>query len=214
MSNLVLLSCENRAPLASNRSAAPDQIVRLSDLSPAQHSSPKPMQVVAGQYGSATSAPAQTSMSAEGIAHFVERISLARDFDKAQSVSFVVKHDDFGPLTLTFDHSRNGLDVQVAAQDAETQRALASAMANDRNLARPGDAHNTVHASHGATAGGERNAASSGQAFASNDGRQGDRTANQSFGQEPQHGRRATGQGHAPRHGSARPGSTDDALYA
>lgn len=185
------------------------------ELAPAQPFALKPMPTATASVPAANTVPTQTTMSVEGIAHFVDRIALARDFDLAQSASLVVKHQEFGPLTVTFDHARSGLDVQVAAQDAETQRALASAMSGDRNLARPADAHTSVQASHSASAGGERHPGASGQGFAPGGGNaQGERPASQSFGQAAQQGRRPGTHGQPSHRAGSRPSADDDALYA
>ncbi|MEO1969652.1 MAG: hypothetical protein ABGW87_13205 [Sphingomonadaceae bacterium] len=203
---------------AGMRSLTPNQPARLFELAPVQHLATRPVQDGASPAVASNAAPAQTAMSAEGIAHFVDRIAMARSFDMAQPASLMVNHKDFGQLTVTFDHVRGGLDVQIAAQDAETQRALTSAMAQDRNIMRHGEAQTSVQASHSASAGGERDASSSGQSFASHgqgqsNGRTSDQSSGHAFSHTPSQTRRPSGAVSNRSTGTSQT-SSDDALYA
>ena len=66
----------------------------------------------------------------------VDQIMAARQADLSKPAAIAVAHREFGQLTVTFDRTADGMNVEVAAQDGETQRALAAAMANERPVAR------------------------------------------------------------------------------
>ena len=88
----------------------------------------------------------------------VDQIMAARQADLSKPAAIAVAHREFGQLTVTFDRTADGMNVEIAAQDGEMQRALAAAMANERPVARQHDgasiAANTTNAN--APAGGER----------------------------------------------------------
>jgi len=62
----------------------------------------------------------------------VDRIAAARDSAGSASATISVAHKELGNLSLTFEATGRALDVEVAAQDSDTQRALAAAIAADR----------------------------------------------------------------------------------
>jgi hypothetical protein len=140
----------------------------------------------------------------------VEHLMAARQFDLSKPAAIAVAHKEFGALTLTFDHSAGGMNVEIAAEDGEAQRALAAAMAHDRGATRPQDltAQSPSSATQPGQTGGERggsaNNAGTGSGNAS-----GDDQRQQTSDQRSRHGERAPNQPQAP----AQP-SSDDALYA
>ncbi|MBB3033997.1 hypothetical protein [Alteriqipengyuania lutimaris] len=66
------------------------------------------------------------------LAAMVDRIAAARDSAGSASATIALAHKELGNLSLTFETSGRTLDVEVAAQDSDTQRALAAAIAADR----------------------------------------------------------------------------------
>ena len=151
--------------------------------------------------------------SVEGIERLVERLSVAREFD-TKSASIAVTHREFGALTVTFDHARNGLDVEIAAKDNDMQRALALAVAADRPTGRAGEPpqQSLPQTSQTNFAASERGAGTAGQGAnssgtASSDGRA------QGEGSQHQRDRQLASSAQDPRN-PARPAPGDDALYA
>ena len=176
------------------------------------------MQVLAGRTeDSVSAAPAHSAPQRTVVAdpvsqveRVVEQLMAARQVDLTKPTAIAVAHKEFGALTVTFDPSANGMNVEVAAQDSDAHRALAAAMAGDRSAPRQQDtAAQTAATSHqtgqaGADRGGASNQAGTGFGQGSADhqrsqhadqrGRHGDRPANQ---KQP-----------------ASSSSSDDALYA
>ncbi len=140
----------------------------------------------------------------------VEHLMAARQFDLSKPAAIAVAHKEFGALTLTFDHSAGGMNVEIAAEDGEAQRALAAAMANDRGATRAQElaAQTPSSATQPGQTGGERggsaNNAGTGSGNAS-----GDDQRQQTSDQRSRHGERAPNQPQAPAQSSS-----DDALYA
>lgn len=73
------------------------------------------------------------------LAALVDRISAARDSTGSASATIAVAHKELGNLSLTFETTGRTLDVEVAAKDSDTQRALAAAIAADRPQLRVAD---------------------------------------------------------------------------
>lgn len=74
------------------------------------------------------------------LAALVDRIAAARDSAGGGSATVSLAHKELGNLSLTFETSGRTLDVQVSAQDNETQRSLAAALAADRPHIRAAEA--------------------------------------------------------------------------
>jgi len=88
------------------------------------------------------------------LAAMVDRIVAARDSAGSASATIAVAHKELGNLSLTFETSGRMLDVEVAAQDSDTQRALAAAIAADRPQLRGADTlANTQSQTHNQTQG-------------------------------------------------------------
>ena len=133
----------------------------------------------------------------------------ARQFDLSKPAAIAVAHKEFGALTLTFDHSAGGMNVEIATEDGEAQRALAAAMANDRGATRAQDltAQSPSSATQPGQTGGERGAANNAGTGSGNAA--GDDQRQQTSDQRSRHGERAPNQPQAPAQSSS-----DDALYA
>ncbi len=107
------------------------------------------------------------------LAALVDRIAAARDSAGSASATIAVAHKELGKLSLTFETSGRTLDVEVAAQDSETQRSVAAAIAADRPQLRGSEAQATGSAQNQGTqsgtsgAGAEPGARQSGDAGAS-----------------------------------------------
>ena len=134
----------------------------------------------------------------------------ARQFDLSKPAAIAVAHKEFGALTLTFDHSAGGMNVEIAAEDGEAQRALAAAMAHDRGATRPQDltAQSPSSATQPGQTGGERGGAANNAGTGSGNAA-GDDQRQQTSDQRSRHGERAPNQ---PQ--TAAQSSSDDALYA
>lgn len=105
------------------------------------------------------------------LAALVDRIAAARDSAGSASATVALAHKELGNLSLTFETSGRSLNVEVAAQDSETQRSLAAAIAADRPQFRGGEGQQQANTqgqaqtSLGANAqGGEAGARQSGEA--------------------------------------------------
>lgn len=140
----------------------------------------------------------------------VEHLMAARQFDLSKPAAIAVAHKEFGALTLTFDHSAGGMNVEIAAEDGEAQRALAAAMANDRGANRPQElaAQSTQSATQSGQTGGERGAAANNAGTGSGN-TAGDDQRQQPSDQRSRHGERTPNQTQTPAQSSS-----DDALYA
>lgn len=85
----------------------------------------------------ATFAP--RSVDTDPFAHVervVEHLNAARQFDLSKPASIALAHRDFGGLTVTFDQNEAGVEVEIAAENRDAQRALAAAMASERGPTR------------------------------------------------------------------------------
>jgi len=140
----------------------------------------------------------------------VEHLMAARQFDLSKPAAIAVAHKEFGALTLTFDHSAGGMNVEIAAEDGEAQRALAAAMANDRGATRAQDltAQSPSSATQPGQTGGERGGAGNNAGTGSGNAA-GDDQRQQTSDQRSRHGERAPNQPQVPAQSSS-----DDALYA
>ncbi|MFW2349020.1 hypothetical protein [Qipengyuania sp.] len=145
------------------------------------------------------------------VERIVDQIMAARHVDFAKAATIAVAHKDFGDLTVTFDSSNDGMNVRIAAEDSESHRALAAAMAQDRGPVRQQETVSQAHpaSTQTAQAGAERgaNSGQTGTGFG-----QGGATGEQRQQQGEQRGRASAQSNTAPQHG--KPSSSDDALYA
>ncbi len=73
------------------------------------------------------------------VERIVEHLMAARQTDFTKPAAIAVAHREFGALTVTFAPSSSGMNVEIAAENNESQRALAAAMANDRGTIRGQD---------------------------------------------------------------------------
>ncbi|MEL7691714.1 hypothetical protein [Citromicrobium bathyomarinum] len=114
------------------------------------------------------------------LAGLVDRIAAARSSAGSASATIAVAHKELGNLSLTFEATGNTLDVEVAAQDSDTQRSLAAAIAADRPHLRTVDAQaqapsQTLHSQLASSAhGGGTDARQSGMAGDAQSDRRGD----------------------------------------
>lgn len=141
----------------------------------------------------------------------VEQLTAARQFDLSKPAAIAVAHKEFGALTITFDRSAGGMNVEIAAENGEAQRALAAAMANDRGATRPQElaAQAPSSATQPGQTGGERGGAANNAGTSSGNGTGDDQRPQQHSDQRSRHGERAPHPAQTP----AQP-SSDDALYA
>ncbi len=89
-----------------------------------------------------TTAPSLTTSvdTFADVERLVEQIISARQVDLSKPAALAVAHREFGALTLTFDQTVAGkMNVEIAAEDADAQRALAAAIVNDRGNSRPNE---------------------------------------------------------------------------
>ncbi|MEH6723072.1 MAG: hypothetical protein V7686_06080 [Qipengyuania sp.] len=188
---------------------------RTSATSDAAKSMPQALAVAADgsastiQPVSSAARPIATDQFAN-VERVVEHLMAARQFDLSKPAAIAVAHKEFGALTLTFDHSAGGMNVEIAAEDGEAQRALAAAMANDRGATRPQDlaAQSPSSATQPGQTGGERGGAANNAGTGSGNAA-GDDQRQQTSDQRSRHGERAPNQPQAPAQSSS-----DDALYA
>ncbi|UVI39502.1 hypothetical protein [Qipengyuania spongiae] len=146
----------------------------------------------------------------------VEHLMAARQTDLSKPAAIAVAHREFGALTVTFAPAADGMNVEIAAETNESQRALAAAMAQDRGTVRAQDTAPQSAAQQNQTAphAQDRSASGSqsGAGFAQGHGShqsQGDNPRSQNSDQRGRHGGTAT----PGNPNTARP-SSDDALYA
>ena len=140
----------------------------------------------------------------------VEHLMAARQMDLSKPTAIAVAHREFGALTVTFDQSAGGMNVEIAAENHEAQRALAAAMANDRGAGRQPDTgwQSSPAQNHSGSATADR------------------ATSNGNSGAAPGHGGNAENRSQHPEQRSRQGGSAssrnqsptrtpgDDALYA
>ncbi|WP_370180062.1 hypothetical protein [Alteriqipengyuania sp.] len=106
------------------------------------------------------------------LAALVDRIEAARASTGNASATIALAHKELGNLALTFETSGRTLAVEVAAQDSETQRSLAAAIANDRPQLRtaetqaqaPSLQNQLASSAHGGSGGDARGSAMAGDA--------------------------------------------------
>lgn len=198
-----------------------------SDASPESEATPQraavqveapKMQVLAGRgEDTATLPPVHSSTPrtvvtdpVAQVERVVEQLMAARQVDLTKPSAIAVAHKEFGALTVTFDPSAGGMNVEVAAEDSDAHRALAAAMASDRSAPRQQEAAapTTSTSQQAGQASADRGSASgqSGNSFGQGSG-EGQRSQN-----ADQRGR----QGDRPTsHNQPAPSSnSDDALYA
>ncbi|MBO6769459.1 MAG: hypothetical protein JJ901_14300 [Erythrobacter sp.] len=141
----------------------------------------------------------------------VEHLMAARQVDLSKPAAIAVAHREFGALTVTFDQSAaGGMNVEIAAESSEAQRALAAAMANDRGATRQQDSvaqPNQAQNQPAPTTSERGGSANSGGSSLANGGADEQRSSNSD--QRRSHGDRAASQPHAPPQAPS-----DDALYA
>lgn len=153
------------------------------------------------------------------LAAMVDRIAAARDSaggTGSASATIALAHKELGNLSLTFETTGRVLDVEVAAQDGETQRALAAAIAADRPQLRAGEAQaqpNTQSANQAGAQSGQANAQGTGAGSADQSG-----PANGGAGDSRQERRDRRGDGDrshpgSDAHGHRQPKS-DGGIYA
>ena len=54
----------------------------------------------------------------------VEHLTAARQMDLSKPAAIAVAHKEFGALTVTFDQSAGKMNVEIAAENQESQRRL------------------------------------------------------------------------------------------
>ena len=111
-------------PAAVTSQGAP---VRAEPLTTSPFAQPS-LQAPAGSPGSLP-----TLQPPQDLAAIVDRLAAAREAVSPAAASLAVDHAEFGPMTLRFEQQQDGrLSVALSAQDAEAQRALAVALAGER----------------------------------------------------------------------------------
>ncbi len=141
----------------------------------------------------------------------VEQIMSARQVDLSKPASVAVAHREFGALTLTFDQQASGkMNVEIASEDGDVQRALAAAIAQDRGSSRNGELGAQLSQSNSQPA---PTMSDRGGSFGSSGSASGqsntDDNRSQNSAQRDPHGERA-----ASRHQFPAQHPSDDALYA
>lgn len=133
-------------------------IARASDSAPAPAVTP----VATGERALASAAvPAMPAPiapvldRAEAIANVVDRLVAARDAGVGALASVAIAHRDFGDIAVNFTTNTNGLEVSLAAEDADKQRALAAALQQaertaprDSSSSAPQTAQNAAASAH------------------------------------------------------------------
>ncbi len=169
--------------------------------------------------GGATHAPLGAASGTAGtlpgfpeLAALVDRIAAARDSAGGGSATVSLAHKELGNLSLTFETSGRTLDVQVAAQDNETQRSLAAALAADRPHIRAAEAQQAPSQQNQQQAGAQGGTAThGGQADARQSGAAGDSRSDR------RDNARQVGRDGSSGTGSGQPGSgpkSDGGIYA
>ena len=133
------------AMLSAGSNAGASPASATSPLAAPLPGSPSP----AAPLGGAT--PSSSLPHFPELAALVDRIAAARDSAGSASATISVAHKELGNLSLTFETSGRTLDVEVAAQDSETQRSVAAAIAADRPQLRGSEAQATGSAQNQAT---------------------------------------------------------------
>ena len=146
------------------------------------------------------------------LAALVDRIAAARDSAGGGSATVSLAHKELGNLSLTFETSGRTLDVQVSAQDNETQRSLAAALAADRPHIRAPEAQQAPPQQHQQQAGAQGGSTThGGQADARHSGAAADGQSDR------RDNARQAGRDTGPGAGSGQPGSgpkSDGGIYA
>ena len=157
--------------------------------------------------GTANAMPGFPELAALG-----DRIAAARDSAGGGSATVSLAHKELGNLSLTFETSGRTLDVEVSAQDNETQRSLAAALAADRPHIRAAEAQQAPTQQHQQQAGAQSGTAThGGQADARQSGAAGDGQSDR------RDNARQAGRDTGPDAGSGQPGSgpkSDGGIYA
>lgn len=185
------------------RPSAPLFAAQVEDAAPA-------LRPVAG-----TPRPIATDTFAD-VERVVEHLMAARQTDLSKPAAIAVAHREFGALTVTFAPSGDGMNVEIAAETNESQRALAAAMAQDRGpvrqqdtAAQPATQQNqpAPHAQDRSASGNQNGA---GLAHGQGSGQShGDNSRSQNSDPRGRHGGTAT-----PGNSTSARTSSDDALYA
>jgi len=217
-SELPAKTAASKADLAELNGAAEKAVIAPRNASSIETTKPLPTAIAApvdGSFHTARPVSAVTPISTNdpflNVERVVDQLMTARQLDLSKPTAISVAHREFGALTVTFDQQSTGnMNVEIAAETSEAQRALAAAMANDRGSSRQAEAVTPQsltqnQATSGAPdRGGMTNGGGSGLGQNSAD----DQRSQQSD-QRGQSGERA-----APRHQHQTPSRPDDALYA
>ena len=150
--------------------ASPASASTLSSVSTSLVATPFGSQPVAASFAAAP--PAAMAPQFTELAALVDRIEAARASTGNASATIALAHKELGNLALTFETSGRTLAVEVAAQDSETQRSLAAAIANDRPQLRtaetqaqaPSVQNQLASSAHGGSGGDARGSAMAGDA--------------------------------------------------
>jgi hypothetical protein len=80
---------------------------------------------------------------AQDLSAIVDRLVAAREVMAPATAALALSHAEFGEMTLRFEQQQDGqLTVGIAASNAEAHRAVAAALAVERNPAAGGDRPN------------------------------------------------------------------------
>jgi len=143
------------ARLTTEAPALPGREGPVATPSLAQPLPPSP-----GTTGAFSGVPTAGAGSLHELAAIVDRLAAAREVLAPASAALALDHAEFGEMTLRFEQQQDGrLLVNLSAQDAEAHRAVAAALATERNPASGGDragGESQAHGQHrtGAGAGG------------------------------------------------------------
>lgn len=141
----------------------------------------------------------------------VEHLMAARQIDLTKPAAISVAHREFGSLTVTFDQSEKGVNVEIAAENRDAQRALAAAMASERGSSRQQDsgALNFSTVNQPASANAERGGSTGNSGAAPGQSGSGHEHRSQNSEQRSRQGDGAPSNRQSPA-----PKSGDEALYA
>lgn len=179
---------------------------------PVQTSVAAPVESISNPVRPITASTATTSIDTfADVERVVEQIISARQVDLSKPASVALAHREFGALTLTFDQQASGkMNVEIASEDGDVQRALAAAIAQDRGSSRNGELGAQLSQSSGQPT---PTMSDRGGSFGSSGSASGQSNADdnrsQNSAQRDPHGERA-----AHRHEPPAQNPSDDALYA
>lgn len=197
---------------ASDRQAPASQTstADLAKVSPQLVSARFEDTMVAARAGTVTPRTVTTDQFAQ-VERVVEHLTAARQMDLSKPAAIAVAHKEFGALTVTFDQSGGKMNVEIAAENQESQRALAAAMASDRGMPRQQDmgGHSQSAQNQNNHAAADRHGGNGNSSAASGQGNAGDNGRSQQFDQRGRHDERARPGTQTPARNSG-----DDALYA